>query len=48
MIRLARYRADNLTLLAASDLNGFFAAEGERINAVGEELGEAFDVDLGL
>ena len=46
-VRLARYRANCLTLLAASSLDGFIAAEQEQVNALGEELGEVFDFDIG-
>jgi uncharacterized membrane protein YjgN (DUF898 family) len=48
MIRLARYRAANLTLYATNALDGFVADQQQQSNAVGEELGDAFDVDFGL
>lgn len=47
-VRLARYRAENITLLANGDLSGFIAAATSQESATGEELGEVFDVDVGL
>lgn len=47
-IRIARYRADHLTLLAASDLDGFAAEERQKTAAAGEELSEVLDVDVGI
>lgn len=48
MVRLARYRAEHLTLLPAGDLNQFVADSIAQKNAVGEELGDIFDIDVGL
>ena len=47
-VRLARYRAECLSLLANGSLDSFIAAEDKRTSALGEEIGEAFDVDIGL
>lgn len=47
-IRMARYRADRLALLAKDDLDGFAQAQHGKISATGEELGEVFDIDIGL
>ena len=47
-IRLAHYKAQCLTLVTAGALDAFVAAEQENVNAMGEELGEAFDFDIGL
>ena len=47
-IRLARYRADHLTLLATSDLDAFAAGERQKTAAAGEELSELLDVDVGI
>lgn len=47
-VRLARYKAECLTLIAAGSLDAFIAAEEESVNAMGEEMGEAFDFDFGL
>ena len=49
MIRSARYRADRLTLLIRrGDLNDLVGAEQENASAIGEEIGELLDLDLGL
>lgn len=47
-VRLARYRAECLSFRAEGSLDGFIAAEDRRTSALGEELGEAFDVGVGL
>ncbi|GAB6041802.1 YjgN family protein [Endothiovibrio diazotrophicus] len=47
-VRLARYKADCLTLVAAGGLDAFTAAEEVRMSALGEEVGEAFDFDIGF
>ena len=47
-IRLARYRADHLTLLATSNLDDFTAEERQKTAAAGEELSEMLDVDVGV
>ncbi len=47
-VRLARYRAECLSLEADGSLDSFIAAEDKRTSALGEEIGEAFDVDVGL
>ena len=47
-VRLARYRAEHLTLLAAADLDGFMAEERQRTSAAGEELSGMLDVDVGI
>ncbi len=47
-IRMARYRVSKLALLPAGDLNTFTQAEREKVSALGEEVGEVFDVDVGL
>lgn len=48
MIRLARYRAANLTLLAGSDLSEFSAAENRKLTAIGKETAELVDLDIGF
>jgi len=48
MIRTARYRISCLVLLADSEINTFIAAEAERADAIGEELGDILDIDVGL
>jgi uncharacterized membrane protein YjgN (DUF898 family) len=47
-VRVARYRAENLTLNAHGELDEFVAGEQDRVRATGEEIAEVFDVDLGL
>ena len=47
-VRMARYRVDNLELLAAGDLDDFVAIEQEKVGAAGEEISEFFDVDVGI
>jgi uncharacterized membrane protein YjgN (DUF898 family) len=47
-IRMARYKLDNLKLLAADELDGFIAAEEEKVGAVGEEISDFFDFDVGI
>lgn len=47
-IRIARYRFENLSLQTAGSLDEFVAEERDQVRATGEELAEAFDVDLGL
>jgi len=44
-VRTAAYRASCLTLVAPG-LNGFIAAEEEKVSALGEQIGEVFDVDI--
>jgi len=48
VIRTLRYRLDHLTLLAAADPETFVAAEEEQVSALGEEVGDFFDMDIGL
>jgi len=47
-IRLARYRMKHLALLAHNNLDRFIAAEEESVKAIGEEMGEVFDIDIGI
>ncbi|WP_150911104.1 YjgN family protein [Marinobacter halotolerans] len=44
--RMARYRASRTSMLIAGDLQRFTAAEETRTSALGQELGDAFDVDF--
>lgn len=48
MIRLARYRAECMTLLADEALDGFTDHAQETQSAIGEELGEVFDIAVGI
>jgi uncharacterized membrane protein YjgN (DUF898 family) len=47
-VRVARYRAECLTLTCEGDLEAYLAARGQEVAATGEEVGEFFDVDLSL
>ena len=47
-VRLAEYRAQHLAVLANGSLDTFIAAEEKQVNSLGEEIGEAFDIDIGL
>ena len=46
-VRMAKYRADHTQFIAAGSLEEFAAAEKEQVGALGEELGEVFDFDVG-
>ncbi|MBW7471285.1 YjgN family protein [Marinobacter sp. M216] len=45
-VRMARYRAACTTMLISGDLDHFVAAEQNRASALGQELGDAFDVEF--
>ncbi|NIP72502.1 MAG: DUF898 domain-containing protein [Gammaproteobacteria bacterium] len=47
-IRTARYRASRTRLQAQGDLGEFANSQQKRQSALGEEVGEMFDVDLGF
>lgn len=48
-IRKARYQAENLAMVTSGDLGSFVAsADSKSESAAGEQIGEAFDVDIGL
>ena len=46
-IRMTNFLLESLTL-EATDLDGFIAARQSDSNALGEELGSAFDLDIGI
>jgi uncharacterized membrane protein YjgN (DUF898 family) len=48
MIRLAHYRAERLSLLAAGDLDGFIGSAQQNIDATAVEMDGLFDIDIGL
>ena len=48
MVRLARYRADQLTLVARNDLAGFAGGASGEVGAAASEVDGFFDVDIGL
>lgn len=47
-VRMAQYRASRLWLQAEADLDRFVAVERENTSAIGEEIGEVFDVEIGI
>ncbi len=47
MVRMAKYRAETMTL-RASDLAGFQAAAAADLSARGEEIGDMFDLEIGI
>jgi len=47
-VRNAQYLADHLEFIANSDLDGFTAQEEEKVSSIGQEIGDVFDLDIGL
>ena len=47
-VRTARYKAAHLDAVISGSLDNFAAAETERVSALGEELGQALDMDISL
>ena len=47
-VRVARYRADCLSLLTNQSMDEFVAGETARASALGDEVSELFDVDVAL
>jgi uncharacterized membrane protein YjgN (DUF898 family) len=47
-VRLAKYRAQHLVVVVDGSLDNFIAAEEQQVGTLGEEIGEAFDMDIGL
>ncbi|WP_166263357.1 YjgN family protein [Marinobacter caseinilyticus] len=45
-VRMVQYRASRTALTVDGDLDHFVAAEAERTSALGQELGDAFDVEF--
>ncbi len=45
-VRMARYRAECLQLEVAGSLDNFIAAEQQNVSALGEQIGEAFDIEV--
>ncbi len=48
MVRTARYRASQLRLLTNQSLEHFLANQQTQLNAMGEEFGEVFDIEVGI
>ena len=47
-VRVAAYKASRIVFVACEDLDTFIANEQKQAEAVGQELGEVFDFDLGF
>ena len=47
-IRMTRYLTSSVAFVAIGSLDNFAAAERESVDALGEELGEIFDFDIGV
>lgn len=47
-IRMARYRIESLSLLPADDLESFVARQEQEVAAMGDEMTEMFDIDIGM
>ena len=47
-VRTIQYKLQHLTLLAGGSLEGFIAEEKEQVSAIGDEVGDFFDMDFGL
>ena len=47
-VRFARYRAERLSFMAQGSLDDFTAGEGEKVSAMSQEIGQAFDFDIGI
>ena len=47
-IRLARYRASKLLLVPAGNLDSFMQVQQQKVSALGEEMGDVFDLDIGI
>ncbi len=47
-IRLTRYRLENLSLVAQGPLDYFMAGNNEEVSALGEEIGDIFNLDMGI
>ena len=47
-VNIARYMADHVYLIPHGDLDRFVADQQSAVAAVGEEMGEMFDIDIGL
>ncbi len=48
MVRTAQYKADHMSVVAVSELDGFVAGEAKHVDALGEEVGDFYDLDFGF
>lgn len=47
-VRSTRYYAQNMSLTAQSELSGFASKQEHEVSALGEQMGDIFDVEVGL
>lgn len=47
-VRMMRYRVENLSIQAADDLNNFIDQRRDEMSALGEEMGDALDLEFGF
>ena len=47
-IRLAKYRIDHLAISSIADLSTITAVEREKVGAIGSEMGDILDIDIGI
>lgn len=47
-VRMTRYRVETLSLIAMGSLEHFVAGKQEEVSAIGEEIGDIFDIEIGL
>ena len=47
-VRVATYKAEHLELEAHANLEGFMAGQAEQVSALGEEIGDVFDMEVGF
>jgi uncharacterized membrane protein YjgN (DUF898 family) len=47
-VRTVQYKLQHIALLASGNLEGFIADEEKQVSAIGEEIGDFFDMDFGL
>ena len=47
-VRTTRYRLSKLSFIPGGELNAFLAAKQQEENAIGEEIGDIMDIDIGF
>jgi uncharacterized membrane protein YjgN (DUF898 family) len=47
-VRVIQYKVAHLTLIPSGDLDGFVASEEKQVSAIGDEMSDFFDFDIGL
>jgi uncharacterized membrane protein YjgN (DUF898 family) len=48
MVRMANFSANHLNLQSRGSLDNFVAAEEQKVGSLGEEIGDMFDMEIGL